>query len=249
MKASHGVLAVALLLLPHVAAAADAEVRLEPYLWAAGLTGTVGVPGSGAGPPLDERVEATFRDLVRNLDIAGGGMVFAEYRRSRWAVFGDWTYVHLTSEAPSQLGLLFSGVGGDLKGNIVQAAVGYALREGTPWVELFGGLRYYALDLQLDLHSGLLQARTARASADWADGIAGARYEGLLGDRWIPRLEADIGTGGSRWSWQGVMSLAFRVPWGEFAGGWRYLKVDYDDGDVEADLVLSGPFFGVAFRW
>ena len=31
--------------------AADSEFRIEPYLWAAGLTGTIGTPASGPGLP------------------------------------------------------------------------------------------------------------------------------------------------------------------------------------------------------
>lgn len=245
-----GLLAAAVLLLAHAAPAADSEFRIQPYLWAPGLTGTIGAPGSDSALPGGGQIEATFGDLIGNLKIAGGGMLSADYRRDRWSVFGDWTYAHVTSEAPSPLGPLFSGVGGDLRGHIVQGAAGYQVYgAGGARVDVFGGVRYYNLNLRLDLQTGLLAARTLEVSPDWVDGIAGVRYQALLGDRWIPGLQVDIGTGGSNYSWQGIASLGYRVSWGEISGGWRSLKVNYNSGDTTVDLALSGPFVGVVFRF
>lgn len=242
--------AVAVLLFARAAPAADPEIRIEPYLWSAGLTGTIGAPGSGPGLPGGRRIDATFGDLVGNLEIAGGGMLSAEYRRDRWSVFGDWTYAHVTSEAPSPLGPLFSGVGGDLKGHIVQGAAGYQVYGAGAWrADVFGGARYYNLDLRLDLRSGALAARTAEVSPDWVDGLVGVRCQGFLADHWVAALQGDIGTGGSNFSWQGIASLGYRVSWGEIAGGWRHLKVGYEKSDTKVDLALSGPFLGVVFRF
>jgi hypothetical protein len=245
-----GLLAAAVLLVAQAAPAADSELRIEPYLWAAGLTGTIGAPGSGPGLPVGGQIDATFGDLLGNMKIAGGFMVSADYRRDRWSVFGDWTYAHITSEAPSPLGPLFSGVEGDLKGHIVQGAAGYQVYGARgARVDVFGGVRYYNLNLRLDLQAGLLSARTLEVSPDWADGIVGVRYQALLGEHWVPGVQVDVGMGGSNYSWQGIASLGYRVSWGEISGGWRSLKVDYKSGDTTVDLALSGPFLGAVFRF
>ena len=244
------ILVLGALLFAGTALASDSEFRIEPYLWAAGLSGTIGTPTSGSGLPEGGRIDATFDDLADNLELAGGGMISAEYRRKRWSFFGDWTYAHVRSEAPSPLGQLFSGVEGNLKGHIVQGAAGYRVYGGEGWrVDAFAGARYYNLDLWIDLQAGLLEARTSRVSPEWMDGLAGLRYEGLFGDHWVLGLQGDIGAGGSDFSWQGIASLGYRVSWGTIAGGWRHLKVDYESGDTVADLALSGPFFGVVFRF
>ncbi|MBP2674431.1 MAG: hypothetical protein H6Q84_1271 [Deltaproteobacteria bacterium] len=250
MKPPAWILAIAAFLFAGTAFAADSEFRIEPYLWVAGLTGTIGTPTSGPGLPEGGRIDATFGNLSENLELAGGGMIAVDYRRNRWSVFGDWTYAHVKSEAPSPLGQLFSSVEGDLKGHIVQGAAGYQLYGGDRWrVEAYAGARYYNLDLQLELRPGTLAGRVSQADPDWVDGLVGARYQGLLGDHWAFALQGDVGTGGSDVSWQGIASLGYRVSWGTIVGGWRYLKVDYEDGDTKMDLALSGPFFGVIFRF
>jgi hypothetical protein len=141
-------------------------------------------------------------------------------------------------------------VEGDLKGHIVQGAAGYQVYGGEGWrVDAFAGARYYNLDLRLELHPGTLAGRVSQSDPEWVDGIAGARFQGILGGHWVFGLQGDLGTGGSDYSWQGIATLGYRVSWGTIVGGWRYLKVDYEDGDTKADLALSGPFFGVIFRF
>lgn len=221
-----------------------------PYLWAAGFTGTIGTPSGGTGIPGGGQIEATFGDLLGNLELDGGGMIAVEYRRDRWSVFGDWTYAKVRSEAPSPFGELFSGVEGELKGHIVQGAAGYRVYRGEKWgVDLFGGARHYDLDLRMELRPGQLAAQASSVKAAWTDGIAGFRCRRLFGDRWVLELLGDAGTGGSDFSWQGVASVGYRYSWGELTGGWRHLKVDYEKDETVADLSLSGPFFGAAFRF
>ncbi|HBX42362.1 MAG TPA: hypothetical protein DEH27_00440 [Deltaproteobacteria bacterium] len=241
--------ATAVMSLSFAAAAADSETRIEPYLWSAGFSGTLGAPGTGPGLPGDI-VDSTFGDLVGNLDIAGGGMLYAEWRGNRWSVFGDWTYARLTSQAASPIPILFAGVEGELKGHIVQGAVGYRIYGGeTSRVDLFGGLRYYNLDLVLDLQAGLLGARSLSADDGWVDGVVGARWESVLGGNWVLGLQGDVGTGGSDFTWQGNGSIAYRFSWCSIAAGWRHLEVKYEKSGMTLDAALSGPYLGVLFRF
>ena len=177
-------------------------------------------------------------------------MLYAEWRGNRWAVFGDWTYARLTSQAASPIAILFSGVEGELKGHIVQGAAGYRIYGGgTSRVDVFGGLRYYDLDLALDLQAGLLEARSLSASDAWMDGFVGARWESVLGGNWVLGLQGDVGTGGSDYTWQGNGSLAYRFSWCSITAGWRHLKVIYEKSGMKLDAALSGPYLGVVFRF
>ena len=149
-------------------------------------------------------------------------MLSAEYRRDRWSVFGDWTYAHVTSEAPSPLGRLVLGRGGGPQGTHRPGGGRLpGLRRGG---SAGGRVRRRAL-LQPESPARSANrpagARTIETSPDWVDGIAGVRHQALLGDRWIPGVQVDIGTGGSNYSWQGIASLGYRVSWGEITGGWR----------------------------
>jgi hypothetical protein len=139
---------------------------------------------------------------------------------------------------------------GDLKGHIVQGAVGYRCFGGNAWrVDAFAGARYYILDLGLDFRPGLLDATSTETDAEWVDAVIGVRIQGLLGKYWAPSLLADVGTGGPHRSWQGVASFGYRISWGELSAGWRYLKVKYETSDAKADLALSGPILGILFRF
>ena len=177
-------------------------------------------------------------------------MLYAEWRGNRWSVFGDWTYVNLASQAASPIQALFSGVEGELKGHIAQGAAGYRIYGGrASRADLFGGLRYYSLDLRLDLQTGLLEARSLSADDGWVDGIVGARWESVLGGNWTLGLQGDVGAGGSEYTWQGNGSIAYRLSWCSITAGWRHLKVKHENSGMILDASISGPYLGVLFRF
>jgi hypothetical protein len=235
MRILPALLAISTLLsLPPGVAAMDSEIRIEPYLWNAGFSGNLGVPGTGPGLPGDI-IDTTFGDLIDNLEIAGGGMLYGEWRGNRWSVFGDWTYARLTSQAASPVPILFSGVEGELKGHIVQGAASYRIYGGEmSRADVFGGVRYYDLTIRLDLRAGLLEPRSLSTHGGWADGIVGARWESVLGGNWVLGLQGDV---------------AYRFSWCTITAGWRHLKVKYEKSGMELDAALSGPYLGALFRF
>lgn len=128
--------------------AAPSGFTLTPYLWSAGFTGTIGASDSGG------RVNADFSGLADSMEISGF-MLRADWRRDRCSVFGDGSTVKVTSSAPSPLGALYAGVDGEIRGNILQAAVGYrVLCDAASGIDAFAGLRYYDIEVQLDLRAG-----------------------------------------------------------------------------------------------
>ena len=71
-----------------------------------------------------------------------------------------------------------------------------------------------------------------------------------LGEGWALRAWGDVGGFGvgSDFTWQAAALV------GRSSGGWRVefgyraLAVEFDDGELETDLVAHGPFLGVAVR-
>lgn len=240
------ILATVLALLAGAASAQSAktsEFVLTPYLWNAGFEGTIGATDGGG------RIDADFSGLLDNMEVSGM-MLHADWRRDRWSLFGDWSYVKVSSEAPSPRGLLYAGANGEIKGNILQAAGGYrVLGDAASGVDVFGGLRYYDIEARLDLLPGVLAARSASGSENWADAIVGARWRGKLSDRWSASLYGDVGAGGSNGTWQALASIGYHFQWGAIIGGWRHLSVDYDRNGLKLDAALSGPFLGASFRF
>jgi len=229
-----------------LAYAADAPrssiIHLTPYLWAASFDGTV-----GAGGDDDDRVDvdAGFDELE-----LGGFMVRGEWRNGPWTLFGDWSYAKVSAEASPRRGLLYSGAEAEVRGHIVQGAAGYALhRDNGTLVDLFGGLRYINVRVDLELSEGLLPKADRRADDSWVDGVAGIRGRMPLSPRWQLGWYGDAGSGGSDLTWQLIGWLDYRFSWGSIGGGWRHLYVDYEQAAIKLDAALTGPFIAADFRF
>ncbi len=225
--------------------AQETEWRIAPYAWIAGLDGTVGVGDRTGG----DRLDGNFGQLSSNMEL-GGAMLYADWRRGRWSVFGDWTYVKVESNASSPLGLLYGGLDGEVKGHVVQGAAGYEIHsEGGSRVDALAGIRFYDLDGTVALQPGLLAGRRASQRKSWADGVAGLRWQARLSDHWDLGLYGDVGKGGSDFTWQAFASIGYRFSWGSIVGGWRHLYVDYDEDNLRIDAAITGPFLGAMFRF
>ena len=72
------------------------QVVVAPYLWAAGLSGDVGVGGRTA------QIDQSFGDILSDLDI--GFMGVTEVRYDRFGVFSDLTYAKLSATDKTESG-------------------------------------------------------------------------------------------------------------------------------------------------
>lgn len=239
--------AISVVALSSAASAQADEWRVTPYLWAAGFDGTVGLPGNGAG--LGDRIDVTTEDFSDNVRL-GGIMIHATWRRGRWTAFGDWTYASVKSDSPTRFATLYSGVDVKLKGHVVEGYAGYdLLGGGSTHLDVFGGIRYYNLDLELGLREGALPGTLVSRSDDWVDGVVGVRWDTRFDANWEAFASADVGGGGSDLSWQLFAGVGYRFAWGSVVGGWRYLHVDYDKRGYRLDAAITGPFIGASFQF
>ena len=221
----------------------SSELRLTLYFWIPGFEGTVGAADAGG------RVDADFSGLLDHLEL-GGYMLHADWRRDRWTLFGDWSHFKVSSEAPSPLGAAYAGVDAEIKGNVVQAAMGYrVLGSFDSGVDAFVGLRFYDLEARMALQPAALPARNLAGADQWVDGIIGARWRGRLGQHWTASVYGDLGAGGSNRSWQAAATVNYEFTWGALVGGWRHLDVDFDSSGMKLDAALSGPFLGATLRF
>ena len=219
------------------------ELRLMLYFWIAGFEGTVGAADAGGG------VDAEFDSLFDNLELSGY-MLNADWRKGRWSVFGDWSHFKVSSNAPSPFGALYAGVDAEIKGNVVQAALGYrVIGDFDAGVDAFAGLRYYDLEAVMTLQPAALAGRNLTGTDRWADGIVGARWQGRLNRRWTLSVYGDVGAGGSNQTWQAAATASYEFTWGAVTGGWRHLDVDHDSSGMKLDAALSGPFLGAMLRF
>ena len=245
MKTRLAACAALLAVAPAVHAAPEWSVT--PYAWIAGFDGTLGTSGGGSG--LGDRVDLDFGKLSDNMKL-GGFMLNGSWRDGRWTAFGDWTYAKVKSDAPTSVPNLYGSVEAEVKGNVVQANAGYDLI-GRPdaHLDVYVGARWYDLDLRMALHGGVAPEATLNGSSRWADAVVGARWTARLNGPWEGFAQADVGAGGSDLSWQAIGAVAYRFGWGAVIVGYRYLHIDYQDGNYRLDAALAGPLIGANFRF
>lgn len=254
-----------------IAAAGDGrwQFHVVPYLWFPALdsnsdgtlSGLSTAEGTTVGP-VDLRADVTPDDYLSDLDMAFMGM--AEARKGRWSIYTDLLYTSFGSadtkvrNVSGPDGLLQTEIATkartDLSTIVWTLAGGYrAVARDNFELDLMGGFRYLTMDSDLELtlqgaDGRLSRQRKVSLDQDVWDGIIGVRGQILFtGTDWFAPYYADVGTGGSNWTWQAMVGVGYRLDWGEVTLAYRALGYDFDKND--ADLTLYGPGLGVGFRW
>jgi opacity protein-like surface antigen len=123
-------------------------------------------------------------------------------------------------------------------------------------LDLVGGARYLSIDvdIKLDLsHKGefLQTSRQVKQSDSdhvW-DGIVGVKGRINLDKNWYLPYYADVGTGGSRSTWQAMAGVGYQFKWGDVLLVYRYLDYNFDSNFLLDDMNISGPALGARFHF
>ncbi len=158
-----------------------------PYLWLAGLEGTIGLPPVGTIP-----VSKTFSSLSDNLDSALAGFLDARYRR--WHLLVDGSWVRLKhSVVPSQPALELV----ELETSVAFGTAGVSYELPLSWdasTELYLAARWWHVDASaLVLTAG--PTLEGGVTEVWADAIVGTRIRHWINEKWRVGFNADIGAG------------------------------------------------------
>lgn len=239
------------------------EFSFAPYIWAAGLDGTVSADNHSAD------VDVSFSDILDDLD--AGFLAAAEARRGRFAFAANLVYLKLSPDASQPVGaLLPNAPPGDLDVRNTTEQLIFELRptyevlslpllgDDAPQriaLDLGPGARIWRLkthlDVKLDPGSplGPFQQRFDE-KLDWVDFVAAARVRVRLSEK-LGLVVAgdyggwDIGSSSHRtWSALGLLSYSLGESW-DLAAGWRTLNIDRGP----ADLDMAGPLLGAAYRF
>lgn len=137
---------------------------VEPYVWAMGLTGDIGVKGLPPG-----HVDFSSRTILQNLD--WGIFARGEVRKGRWGLLADGYYAALSGSGNLD-NKIYDSVSLNLQQSLVSLALAYRIiddRRG--FLDLCAGVRYNFLGLQTD--ASLNTSRMNQIGADSANAIAG----------------------------------------------------------------------------
>jgi len=219
------------------------EFELTPYLWAAGMDGTMAVG------PKEASVSVGFQDLLKSLDF--GFMGRFEARNDRWSLASDLVYTNLGKDAQlTDAGADVGAVVLDTKMLVVEGTAGYRL--GRSPVEAVAGARIYSVkaDVQADRVGEL-----ASGSGGWVDPIVGLRLRKWVGgDKWLIALRGDVGGFGvgSDFAWALSAGLGYRLNRSlTLSAGYRAWNFDRE-GEREIsklDMTMGGFGLGMAIRF
>ena len=200
------------------------HLLLEPYLMVPSMSGTVGI---GQLPNAFVCVPAS--QLFKYFQI--GGMLYAEVHNDRFAYTSDLFYASLGQDA--------SGKNGILSGNATIKQFWWEL-EGLykvqPWLEFGVGARINSVNNGLNVNisgpSGTIN-KNATKGATWVDPLIITRLKGVINNKWLLQLRADMGGFGigSQFAWQLQPDVYYRISkLFEVGLGYRILSMNYHTG-------------------
>jgi hypothetical protein len=211
---------------------------IAPYLWFAGVHGTVGALGREAS------VDASFRDVFSYLNI---GLMFAlEPRYNRIVMPLDFMWMKLSDDKALPFEVGPTSVKVEIKQILLTQKIGYRVIDSEKLkVDGLAGFRYMHLGNSLTLQPQV--ANGFYGSANWVDGVGGARIQVMLSPKVTVTILGDAGGGGANSDYQVAGLLGWKFKRFSLQGGWRYMSVNYrPSGSVRFiyDLATSGLIIG-----
>ena len=239
------------------------EFSFAPYLWGAGLEGTLEAERTTAD------VDVSFSDIWDALDV--GVLGAFEARRGKLGLTSNLIYLKLSTDAERPTNpILPAAPPGAFQVRTTTEELIFELRptwevlslplfdpsgERRIALDLGAGARVMWLDTHLDvkLRPGVPAGPFSRrfdTDTDWVDFVGAARVRARLTER-IGLVVAgdyggfDVGSSSHRtWSLQGFFSYRLGEHW-DLAAGWRTLEIDRGAVDLE----MAGPLLGAIYRF
>lgn len=239
------------------------EVQLTPYIWAAELDGDATLMGR-TGP-----VEASFRDLLDNLDFAFMGRV--EAWQGKWGFFLDGLYMDLGAEFSTPQGLVSTDI--DVKMTVLEFGLGHRLLEIPAGqddnqkltFDLLGGGRYMNVEGEVDVITngplsglGLTVGSTFERREEWIDPFIGGRLRWDIDDKLAAVVSFDLGGfdigEGSNLTWNLLTGIDYQLSKNmSLKAGYRILDIDHDSGSGSSatglDAQFRGPILGLTYSF
>ncbi|HEY8948141.1 MAG TPA: hypothetical protein VIM56_04575 [Rhizomicrobium sp.] len=234
-----------------------------PYLWAPGYEGhfRYNIPPGASGTP---NVNVGPIDAFKLLNFAFMGT--AEVNKGRWGLFTDIVYVNFDNDKARVKSI--TGAGGDvefpvnlgteagLKATVWTLAPSYAFyANGASSSAVFLGTRYLDVTSSLTWNfSGPLalfpQSGKLEQKANAWDAIGGIKGRfGFSGSHWFIDYYADIGTGDTDLTYQGVAAVGYSWGCADFELAYRYLHYEPGERRFIKNLSFYGPALGVRFHF
>ena len=216
-----------------------------PYIFATGVSGTVGAQGR------ELEVDANFGNVWENLDI--GLMGTFEARKGRFVMFTDLFWSKLSAERDTA-GPLYSTAKLGINIFIFDPEFGYRLIDSEKGsLDVLGGVRIWSVENNLNVTTGILPGFDVSARKTWAAPVVGLKGNVFLTKKFFLGGKFDIGGAGigADLTTQLFGGAGYQITKKiALVGGYRWLQVDYDDDEgFIFDTQMSGLLFGARFSF
>jgi len=195
---------------------------VTPYIWFAGMHGTVGALGH------ETSVHANFGDIASYLNIGAMGSFEARYNRVVLPV--DFIWMKLSDEKGIPITDNVDSIKTTVRETLLTPKIGYRIADGKKAkVDMLIGFRYWHLSNELKAIAGGTQVgSTISKSANFADAVAGGRIILALSPKAFVAFGGEAGGGSARSDWQVGGFLGYKISrkW-DLLGGYRYLSINY----------------------
>jgi hypothetical protein len=214
------------------------HVDVAPYLWFAGIDGTVSALGH------ESSVHVTAGDVLSNFNFGLMGMMEARYNRIVIPI--DFMWAKLTDNKGIPITDNVESVHVKINEDIFTPKIGYRLVDNARFrVDWVIGIRYWHVGNTFTLQPTQI-ANGFYGAANWVDGIQGARFQGFLTPKLLLTIAGDAGGGGARLDYQVVGLVGYKVKKVTLQGGWRYLAIHKGPSErTFINLAMTGVILGV----
>jgi hypothetical protein len=220
------------------------HLAISPYLWFAGVHGTIGARDRAAS------FHASAGDVISKLNIGLMGAV--EARKRRFLVPIDFMWIKLSDDKafPQSPFPGITSIKTKATETIFTPKLGYRIVD-TPKLKADAviGLRYWHLGENLSFQpSGLLDNYSQ--AANFVDVIAGAKISMALSPKASVTILGDAGAGQANVDYQVGGFVGYKVkPTVMLGAGWRYMDINYrPSSDFVYDAAQSGLLLGVTIN-
>jgi hypothetical protein len=218
------------------------HVGVIPYLWLAGVHGTVGALGREAS------VHASVSDVLSKLNIGLMGAV--EVRYNRVIIPIDFLWIKLSDDKALPIEVVAASIKAKMKEALLTPKIGYRIVNGQRLkVDALFGVRYWHLTTDLTLEPTQIGNGFSR-SADWVDAVAGGKFQVAVTPKLVVTVLGDAGGASARSDYQVAGLLGYKV--GRkciLQAGYRYLAVNYrPTGGFIYNTTTSGLLLGATIN-
>ncbi|QWD64686.1 hypothetical protein [Polynucleobacter sp. MWH-UH2A] len=226
------------------------RIEVTPYLWGAGIKGTVNLNNS-----LAKSADMSTSNVLS--DLKSGGMIAAEAHYGNWGIMGDLVSATLQNSGsiPVHGGQATIADKITLQQTILTGAATYTLvNNKDAYLDGLVGVR--AIDITATLNGnldGTSSSRIISSKTSTVDPIIGAKGRYRIADSsWYIPAYADIGSGG------GTTNLTWQVAAGvgktfnnliDASLTYRALYYDMKSGAVLQKTTMLGPQLSVTFKF